>query len=474
MASTSGAGTRFRASPMAAGLSLAAAISATNLQFKRVEQMWPTATFLSPIGAATDGAILRYNGTLTTPAWQITTVPLKVQTSLITISSGQLYVTAASVGASRWENDEGTMLGFTSGRGFEIIGRNFARSCSIIRGFNRTSGSGGSYDKLEIWANPLELCPSSSGQRVRLSGETVSDLGDANGYTGQFRILVATYMQNSFGLLPTQSVAGDALAISHTMQGAGAFLTTAVLTAGTGLSAAWMKYGPTGATWISTTGDPPTWFDLAVTANCGTHVFTGIRANVTNTASGSGSSFLDFQLAGTTVFKVFLTGKVTTGSTFNVALGTVTVATLVRDDTVTWNNGAVVFTAWKLNVTNTASAAGSLLLDLQIGGTSQFSVDKAGAVVAVGSITGAALAGTSLTITPGGTLGFSMAGVASTVLANAALSTSATDGFLYVPTCAGAPSGTPTTRTGTVALVYDTTNNKLMVYNGGWKGVTLA
>ena len=59
------------------------------------------------------------------------------------------------------------------------------------------------------------------------------------------------------------------------------------------------------------------------------------------------------------------------------------------------------------------------------------------------------------------------------VLGSAALATGATDGFLYLPTCAGAPSGTPTAYTGRVALVYDTTNNKLMAYNGAWKGVTL-
>lgn len=56
----------------------------------------------------------------------------------------------------------------------------------------------------------------------------------------------------------------------------------------------------------------------------------------------------------------------------------------------------------------------------------------------------------------------------------AALATSATNGFLYIPTCAGAPSGTPTAYTGHVAMVYDSTNNKLYVYNGAWKGITLA
>ena len=36
--------------------------------------------------------------------------------------------------------------------------------------------------------------------------------------------------------------------------------------------------------------------------------------------------------------------------------------------TDTWNNGSSVFDAIKMNVTNTASAAGSKLLNLQIGG----------------------------------------------------------------------------------------------------------
>lgn len=59
------------------------------------------------------------------------------------------------------------------------------------------------------------------------------------------------------------------------------------------------------------------------------------------------------------------------------------------------------------------------------------------------------------------------------VFGAAALATSATDGFIYIPTCAGTPSGVPTSEVG-VATVYDTTNNKLYVYNGGWKSVTLA
>jgi len=50
------------------------------------------------------------------------------------------------------------------------------------------------------------------------------------------------------------------------------------------------------------------------------------------------------------------------------------------------------------------------------------------------------------------------------------LATNATDGFLYVPTCAGTPTGTPTAITGMAPIVVNTTNNKLYFYSGGsWR-----
>ena len=52
----------------------------------------------------------------------------------------------------------------------------------------------------------------------------------------------------------------------------------------------------------------------------------------------------------------------------------------------------------------------------------------------------------------------------------AAIATTATDGFLYVPTCAGTPTGTPTAITGLAPIVIDSTNNKLYFYSGGvWR-----
>jgi hypothetical protein len=67
-----------------------------------------------------------------------------------------------------------------------------------------------------------------------------------------------------------------------------------------------------------------------------------------------------------------------TNKAFTIGGATVTTSNPVLNLSQTWNAGAVTFTALKLNVTNTASAAASLLLDLQLGGTSQFKVTRTG------------------------------------------------------------------------------------------------
>lgn len=49
----------------------------------------------------------------------------------------------------------------------------------------------------------------------------------------------------------------------------------------------------------------------------------------------------------------------------------------------------------------------------------------------------------------------------------AAIATNATDGFLYLPSCAGVPTGVPTSVTGKIPIVIDSTNNKAYIYSGG-------
>ena len=49
-----------------------------------------------------------------------------------------------------------------------------------------------------------------------------------------------------------------------------------------------------------------------------------------------------------------------------------------------------------------------------------------------------------------------------------ALDTAATNGFLYLPGCAGTPTGTPTTFSSRTPVVFDTTNKLLYYYISGW------
>ncbi|MEB3203040.1 MAG: hypothetical protein VKK05_09560, partial [Synechococcus sp.] len=71
--------------------------------------------------------------------------------------------------------------------------------------------------------------------------------------------------------------------------------------------------------------------------------------------------------------------------------GTITADSPVLNLTQTWNNAAVTFTGLKFNAdgsSSTNSAGGSLLMDLQVGGSSKFRVGKDGNLV--GSVASAA------------------------------------------------------------------------------------
>jgi hypothetical protein len=95
------------------------------------------------------------------------------------------------------------------------------------------------------------------------------------------------------------------------------------------------------------------------------------------------------------------------------------------------------------------AAGGSLIFQTSIAGASGTTVQSLG---------------TALTID----------GKQNVVIGGAALSTSATDGFLYIDACAGTPAGTPSTFTGRSPLVMDTSNDVLYAYsNSAWVGINL-
>ena len=98
------------------------------------------------------------------------------------------------------------------------------------------------------------------------------------------------------------------------------------------------------------------------------------NSNGLRVRDSAGSALLTAVLAGCTLSK-----------TTTLSRGTITTDLKVLDASATWN-AAVTFTALKLNVTDTSSNAASLLLDLQVGGTTKLNVTKAGAVSAAGAI----------------------------------------------------------------------------------------
>ena len=88
---------------------------------------------------------------------------------------------------------------------------------------------------------------------------------------------------------------------------------------------------------------------------------------------GGASQTFDITDGSTTRFSVnSVNGSVT------ITQGTITTDNPILSATSTWNDGGVTFNGIKLNITNTASAAASKLIDLQIGSTTQFSVTKTG------------------------------------------------------------------------------------------------
>lgn len=69
-----------------------------------------------------------------------------------------------------------------------------------------------------------------------------------------------------------------------------------------------------------------------------------------------------------------------------VGLGAITADDPILNATATWNAGGTTFRGILFNFTDTASAAGSLFADFQIGGATKWKVDKVGTVTQAGAL----------------------------------------------------------------------------------------
>lgn len=126
------------------------------------------------------------------------------------------------------------------------------------------------------------------------------------------------------------------------------------------------------------------------------------------------------------------------GGQFNTPSTFVTNAEFGNNLALTWNAPAAIMTASKTNVVDTASAAASLLQDLQVGGTSKWSVRKDGTLT-VGIVPSSVLSGTiSLTTQVSGILPLGNGGTGAATLAAANIAViNANNNFSAAQTVAG-------------------------------------
>lgn len=75
-----------------------------------------------------------------------------------------------------------------------------------------------------------------------------------------------------------------------------------------------------------------------------------------------------------------------TNRSLTITGATVTTSNPVLNLSQTWNNAGVAFTGLTFDVTNTASAASSLLIDIKFSGLSKFRVDRAGNLTLAGGV----------------------------------------------------------------------------------------
>lgn len=189
----------------------------------------------------------------------------------------------------------------------------------------------------------------------------------------------------------------------------------------------------------------------------------------------SGTLFRLLNTSSTAVFTVNQSGKATIGASG----GTQFHAVNGRGFDITYGNGGVTAFLQLTHTQNVASSGAALYL--QVAGGSAGDAYASFVVSGGGSWTiGTENAnGDRFVISAGTALSSSRVGqfdsTGTVVIGKTNITTSATDGFVYIPAAAGTPTGTPTSWTSFVPLYFDTSGVKLWIYTGGsWKGVVVS
>lgn len=153
---------------------------------------------------------------------------------------------------------------------------------------------------------------------------------------------------------------------------------------------------------LGTITDPVTGLTHTAIWNDVADTFTAVEVDITDTASAAASLLMDLQVGSVSQFSVRKDGLATANQLL-ADQGTITDPAVGIENRVTWNDGADTFKALEIDITDTASAAGSLAIDVLVDTASVFNVDKSGNVLVGGKLTVNGLIDpTGLELTPQG------------------------------------------------------------------------
>lgn len=273
--------------------------------------------------------------------------------------------------------DSGDITGLTAGTTYYVVNRITSATSPNYRGIQISLTQGGAAitglsegvpGGNSFTLNPLRDLDQDLGVEFNyVSGTPKKGFFGYQDTTGHFTFLLdATYGGSS-----TESDNGSPAPVFTGTRG--------------GLEVRYVKLQPTASL---TTSSPAididqTWSNVGST-------FKAIDLSIVDSSSTANSSLLDFTVNSSQKLLLRKDGALA------VNTGTITAGLTIEgvpslENTIyagsTWNNGSTLFTGIKLNVVDTASAANSLLLDLEVGGVTKFSVDKDGDVFAAGDLT---------------------------------------------------------------------------------------
>ena len=209
----------------------------------------------------------------------------------------------------------------------------------------------------------------------------------------------------------------------------------------------------------------------------------GTRMTLNSTGLGVGVSpavKLDIGGTGTQQFRIQMSGQADTRVISDTGAGII--GTYSNHKLVIRTNTTDAITVDASQNVGVGVASPSYKLDVSATGTISSRFKTSGALNAIyiedsGTTAGSLYVGSSgneFRVVTGSNIALAIDVDRNFTIGPTSVTTTATDGFVYIPVCAGAPTGTPTSKGGRAAFVVDSTNNRFYVYVGGaWKYAAL-